>query len=70
MLIATTWNVAGHRIVETLGEVVGLTVRGRGLFANIGAAIRALFGGEMRFYTNMLGATRERATAHMHARRS
>jgi uncharacterized protein YbjQ (UPF0145 family) len=68
MLVATTWNVAGHRVVETRGEVFGLTVRSRGLFANIGASIRSLFGGEVRFYTNLLEAAREQAVARMVAK--
>ena len=68
MLVSTTWNVAGHRVVETKGEVFGLVVRSRGLFANIGAAIRALFGGEIKFYTNLLETARGDAIDRMKAR--
>lgn len=65
MLITTTWNVGGHRVVETRGEVFGLTVRSRGLFQNIGAVIRSLFGGEVRFYTNLLEFSRQQAVDRM-----
>jgi uncharacterized protein YbjQ (UPF0145 family) len=59
------WNVGGHKVVETRGEVFGLTVRSRGLFQNIGAAIRSLFGGEIRFYTNLLEFSRQQAVDRM-----
>ena len=65
MLVSTTWNVGGHRVVETRGEVFGLTVRSRGLFANIGASLRSLFGGEIRFYTNLLEGARQQAVDRM-----
>jgi len=65
VLVSTTWNVGGHRVVETRGEVFGLTVRSRGLFANIGASIRSLFGGEIRFYTNLLEGARQQAVDRM-----
>jgi uncharacterized protein YbjQ (UPF0145 family) len=68
MLVSTTWNVAGHCVVETRGEVFGLTVRSRSLFANIAAAIRALFGGEIRFYTNLLEDSRNQAIGRMIAK--
>jgi uncharacterized protein YbjQ (UPF0145 family) len=35
------------------------------LFANIGAAIRSLFGGEIRFYTNLLEVSRQQAVDRM-----
>ena len=68
MLVSTTWNVANHRVVETRGEVFGLTVRSRSLFANIAAAIRSLFGGEVRFYTNLLEDSRLQAIERMVAK--
>ena len=68
MLVTTTWNVAGHEVRETLGEVFGLTVRSRSLFANIAASIRAMFGGEVKFYTNLLEASRQQAIERMIAR--
>lgn len=68
MLVSTTWNVAGHRVVETKGEVFGLVVRSRGLFTNIWAVIRSLFGGEISVYTQLLERSREDAIARMVAK--
>jgi uncharacterized protein YbjQ (UPF0145 family) len=68
MLVTTTWNVAGHRVVETRGEVFGLTVRSRSIFANIAASFRAMFGGEVKFYTNLLETSRQQAVERMIAR--
>jgi uncharacterized protein YbjQ (UPF0145 family) len=68
VLVTTTWNVAGHEVVETIGEVFGLTVRSRSIFANIAASFRAMFGGEVKFYTNLLEVSREQAVDRMIAR--
>ena len=65
MIVATTWFVAGHHVVETKGEVFGLVVRSRGLFPNIWAAIRSLFGGEIGVYTNLLERSRQQAIDRM-----
>jgi uncharacterized protein YbjQ (UPF0145 family) len=51
MLVTTTWNVAGHRVVETRGEVFGLIVRTRSLPVNLAAMVRAMFWGEVRMFT-------------------
>jgi len=67
MLVTTTWNVAGHRIVETKGEVFGLVVRSRGLIPNIWAVIRSLFGGEIKVYTTLLERSRQDAIDRMFA---
>jgi uncharacterized protein YbjQ (UPF0145 family) len=42
MLVVTTENVAGHRILETKGQVFGVVVRSRGLGGNIMAGLRSL----------------------------
>lgn len=65
ILVTTTWNVAGHRVVETKGEVFGLIVRTRSLPMNIAAAIRALFGGEIKLYSELLEQSRQQAIDRM-----
>jgi uncharacterized protein YbjQ (UPF0145 family) len=65
MIIVTTEEVAGHRIVETKGEVFGLVVRSRGLGGNIAAGLRSLAGGEIKEYTEMLEDTRRQALDRM-----
>jgi uncharacterized protein YbjQ (UPF0145 family) len=61
MMISTTNFIAGHRVVETKGQVFGLIVRSRGLGGNIAAGLRSLVGGEIREYTELLEDTRRQA---------
>ncbi len=68
LLVTTTWNVAGHRVVETKGEVFGLIVRTRSLPMNIVAGIRSLFGGEITVYTELLEQSRQEAVNRMVAK--
>ncbi|TME78626.1 MAG: heavy metal-binding domain-containing protein, partial [Chloroflexi bacterium] len=41
MIVVTTEEVTGHRIVEMKGQVFGLVVRSRGLGGNIVATLRS-----------------------------
>ena len=61
MIVATTNDVAGHRVIRHLGVVRGLTVRSRSVLGNIGAGIQSLFGGNITIYTEL--AERARAEA-------
>ena len=65
MLVSTAENVAGHRTVETLGQVFGLVVRSRGLGGNIVASLRTIVGGEIHEYTQLLEETRRQALDRM-----
>lgn len=65
MIVATTEEIAGHRIVETKGEVFGLVVRSRSLGGNIAAGLRSVVGGEIKEYTKMLEDTRNQAMGRM-----
>ena len=65
MIITTTPFVAGHRVVESKGQVFGLVVRSRGLVGNLSAAIRSLAGGEITEYTELLEDTRRQALDRM-----
>jgi uncharacterized protein YbjQ (UPF0145 family) len=65
MVIATTENVAGHRVSQTLGQVFGLVVRSRGLGGNIMAGLRSIAGGEITEYTEMLEEARRHAVDRM-----
>src|ERR671922_2109641 len=65
MIVVTTEHVAGHRIVETKGQVFGLVVRSRGLGGNIMAGLRALGGGEITEYTRLVEDTRRHAIDRM-----
>lgn len=65
MIIATTPFVAGHRVVETKGQVFGLVVRSRGLGGNLVAGMRSIMGGEIHEYTSLLEDTRRQAIDRM-----
>ena len=61
MIVSTTESIAGHRTVETLGQVFGVVVRSRGLAGNMMAGLRSLFGGEIHEYTALVEDTRRHA---------
>jgi len=61
MIVATTENIVGHRITETIGQVFGVVVRSRGLGGNVMAGLRSLGGGEIKEYTSLLEDTRRQA---------
>ena len=65
MLVATSENVAGHRIRQTLGQVFGVVVRSRGIGGNIIAGLRSIVGGEIHEYTQLLEETRRQAVDRM-----
>ena len=53
MIVATTNDLAGHKIVRNLGVVRGIVVRSRSIVGNIGASIQSLFGGNITLYTSL-----------------
>ncbi len=65
MLVTTTENIAGHRVLEMKGHVFGVVVRSRGLAGNIMAALRSLIGGEITEYTSLLEEARRHALDRM-----
>ena len=65
MIIVTTDTIEGYAITQTLGQVFGLVVRSRGLGGNIMANLRALGGGEIIEYTEMLEDARRHALDRM-----
>jgi uncharacterized protein YbjQ (UPF0145 family) len=65
MIVVTTEEVTGHRIVEMKGQVFGLVVRSRGLGGNIMATLRSLGGGEIVEYTRLVEDTRRHAVDRM-----
>jgi uncharacterized protein YbjQ (UPF0145 family) len=65
MIVVTTEEVSGHRIVEMKGQVFGLVVRSRGLGGNIMAGLRSIGGGEITEYTELLEDARRHAVDRM-----
>jgi len=61
MIVTTTNELEGYKIVKHLGVVRGLTVRSRSVVGNIGASIQILFGGTISVYTGLAEQTRQEA---------
>ena len=53
MIVATTNDLAGHKIVRYVGVVRGIIVRSRSVIGNVGASIQSLFGGNITLYTSL-----------------
>ncbi|GAI58051.1 unnamed protein product [marine sediment metagenome] len=65
MIVVTTEQIEGKRIVETLGLVRGSTIRARHVGRDIMAGMRNIVGGEVKDYTVMLAQAREEALQRM-----
>lgn len=65
MIVVTTFEVPGRRIVRTLGLVRGNTVRARHLGRDLLAVFRNLVGGEVHEYTKLMAECREQALDRM-----
>jgi uncharacterized protein YbjQ (UPF0145 family) len=63
MLVVTTNDLPGYRVVKHLGVARGLTVRSRSIVGNIGASIQILFGGNITLYTKLAEQARQEAFA-------
>ena len=65
MKIVTTDTIAGYTITDSLGSVIGNTIRARHLGKDISAGLRSLVGGEITEYTGMMAESREQALQRM-----
>ena len=61
MIVTTTNDLPGHRIVKVHGVVRGITVRSRSVVGNLGGAIQSIFGGNLSVYTNLAETARKEA---------
>jgi len=67
MMIVTTEDIPGRRIVKVVGLVRGNTIRARHVGKDIKAAFRHMIGGEITDYTKLMGESREQALDRMAA---
>jgi len=65
MIITTSDQVEGKKIVKTIGMVKGSTIRARHLGRDIMAGLRGVVGGEITEYTKMMAESREQAIQRM-----
>ena len=61
MLVVTTNDLPGYRVVKHLGLARGLTVRSRSVVGNIGAGFQTFFGGNITIYQKLCEQTRQEA---------
>ena len=60
-MTTTAFELKDHKITKSLGVVRGIIVRSRSIIGNIGAAIQALFGGNISIYTELCERARKEA---------
>ena len=65
MIIVTSENIAGKRVVRTLGLVRGNTIRARHIGKDIMAGLRTIVGGEIHEYAKLIAEAREQSIDRM-----
>lgn len=65
IIVSTTNEIPGKKIVENLGIVRGNTVRARNIGRDIGAGFKNLIGGEIKTYTELISQSRDEAYNRM-----
>jgi len=65
MIVTTTENIPDARVVKTIGQVFGLTVRSRSIGGNIAASLKSLAGGEIGSYVKLNEDARRQALDRM-----
>ena len=61
MIMTSTDEIKGKRIIEVLGLVKGNTVRARHIGQDILATLKNIIGGEVHNYTKLIAESREQA---------
>ena len=65
MILVSSPNIPEKKIVKTLGLVKGNTIRARHIGKDIIAGLRAVVGGELHEYTQLLAQSREQSIDRM-----
>jgi uncharacterized protein YbjQ (UPF0145 family) len=70
MLIVTTNDAPGYRVVRTLGLVRGITVRSRNAISDMVGGLQSMLGGRVETYVRLAETSRAEALQEMveHAR--
>jgi uncharacterized protein YbjQ (UPF0145 family) len=61
VIVVTTNDLPGYRIVRAVGLVRGITVRSRSVFGSIGGALQSLVGGNLTLFTTLAETSRKEA---------
>ncbi len=65
MILSTTHEVAGRKVVSHVGFVKGSTVRAKHIGRDFAAGLKTLVGGEIKGYTEMMEEARQIAVGRM-----
>jgi uncharacterized protein YbjQ (UPF0145 family) len=65
MIVVTTNDLPGYRIVRVIGLVRGITVRSRSVFGTIGGALQSIVGGNLSLFTTLAETSRQEALTLM-----
>ena len=65
MLIVTTNDVPGYRVVKTLGLARGITVRSRNLISDAIGGLQSMLGGRVGAYVKLAETSRAEALDHL-----
>jgi len=61
MMVTTSQELPGYRVVRNFGIVRGIIVRSRSLLGSIGAGLQTIIGGNITILTELCEKTREEA---------
>jgi uncharacterized protein YbjQ (UPF0145 family) len=61
MIVVTTNDLPGYRVVRVIGLVRGITVRSRSVIGTIGGALQSLVGGNLSLFTQLAETSRQEA---------
>jgi uncharacterized protein YbjQ (UPF0145 family) len=60
-MTSTTFDIAGFRVVKTVGVVRGLTVRSRSIVGSFVGGVQTIFGGNISIYAELCEHARQEA---------
>ena len=65
MLVSTTNEIVGFKIVQHIGLVRGVTVRSRSVIGNVAGGLQSIFGGRLSAYVSLADTARQEALDHL-----
>jgi uncharacterized protein YbjQ (UPF0145 family) len=65
MLVSSSNDIPGYRVVRHIGIVRGITVRSRSVIGNFAGGIQSLFGGKLSVFVTLAETARQEAYDHL-----
>lgn len=65
MLVVTTNEVPGHRVIRVIGLTRGITVRSRNVISDAIGGLQSMLGGRVGAYVKLAEASRAEALEHL-----